>query len=36
VTLHGTFAVLFFLCIAYVSVFRAADTLEGVRPEHRA
>ena len=26
-TLHGTFAVLFFLCIAYVSLFRSRDTL---------
>lgn len=27
VTAHGTFAVLFFACIAYVCVFRASDTL---------
>jgi hypothetical protein len=26
-SLHGTFAVLFFLCIAYVCLFRAGDTL---------
>src|SRR5262245_9368907 len=26
-TLHGTFAVSFFLCIAYVCIFRAGDTL---------
>ncbi len=26
-SLHGTFAVLFFLCIAYVSIFRATDTV---------
>jgi len=26
-SLHGTFAVLFFLCIAYVCIFRASDTL---------
>jgi hypothetical protein len=35
VTLHGTFAVLFFACIAYVTLRRAADTLDAVRPEHR-
>ncbi len=27
VTAHGTFAVLFFVCLAYVAVFRAKDTL---------
>jgi tetrahydromethanopterin S-methyltransferase subunit D len=27
-SLHGAFAVLFFLCIAYVCLFRAGDTLE--------
>ena len=26
-TLHGTFAVLFFVCIAYVAIFRAVDTI---------
>jgi hypothetical protein len=26
-SLHGAFAITFFLCIAYVSIFRAADTL---------
>jgi len=26
-SLHGTFAVLFFLCVAYVCLFRAGDTL---------
>ena len=31
VSLHGTFAVLFFLCIAYVCIFRASDTLSEVR-----
>ena len=28
VTLHITFAVLFFICIAYVSLFRSSDTLD--------
>lgn len=30
-TLHGTFAVLFFTCIAYVAIFRASDTLSLIR-----
>lgn len=30
-TLHGTFAVIFFACIAYVAVFRASDTLSLIR-----
>jgi hypothetical protein len=34
--LHGTAAVLFFLCIAYVSLFRARDTLRLLPPEKRA
>ncbi len=33
--LHGTSAVLFFLCIAYVSLFRSGDTLELVAPDNR-
>lgn len=32
---HATAAVLFFLCIAYVSVFRARDTLRLLPPERR-
>jgi hypothetical protein len=35
-TLHGTFAVLFFLSIAYVCLFRASDTLSLVRDARRA
>ncbi|HVE79872.1 MAG TPA: hypothetical protein VNA89_13485 [Gemmatimonadaceae bacterium] len=35
-TLHGAFAVLFFLAIAYVSIFRASDTLSLVRDTGRA
>lgn len=35
-TLHGTFAVLFFLSIAYVCLFRASDTLSLVRDTRRA
>ena len=31
-TLHGTTAVLFFLCIAYVSLFRAHDTIHLLSP----
>lgn len=31
-TLHGTSAVLFFLCIAYVSLFRARDTIHLLPP----
>ena len=33
--LHAASAVLFFLCIAYVSVFRARDTLRLLSPEKR-
>jgi hypothetical protein len=37
VNLHSTAAVLFFLCIAYVSVFRAGDSLSLVEnPDRRA
>lgn len=36
VTLHGVLALLFFLCIAYVSVFRASDTLSLIRDTSRA
>ena len=35
-TLHGTFAVLFFLSIAYVCLFRASDTLSLIRDARRA
>lgn len=35
-TLHGTFAVLFFLSIAYVCVFRASDTLSLIRDARKA
>lgn len=35
-TLHGVFAVVFFLCIAYVCLFRAADTLSLIRDTARA
>ena len=35
-TLHNTSAVLFFLCIAYVSVFRSRDTLRLLPAERRA
>ena len=31
VTWHGTLAVLFFVCIAYVCIFRASDTLSLIR-----
>lgn len=34
--LHGTFAALFFLCIAYVCIFRASDTLSLIRDTRRA
>lgn len=34
--LHGTSAVLFFLCIAYVSLFHSRDTLRLLTPERRA
>jgi hypothetical protein len=33
--LHGTSAVLFFLCIAYVSLFRSRDTIRLLPPEKR-
>ena len=33
---HGTFAVSFFICIAYICVFRASDTLTLVRDTRRA
>jgi hypothetical protein len=36
VTWHGTFAVLFFACIAYICIFRASDTLSLVRDTARA
>jgi hypothetical protein len=36
VSLHGTLAALFFLCVAYVCIFRAADTLSLVRDARRA
>jgi hypothetical protein len=36
VTWHGTFAILFFACIAYVCIFRASDTLSLVRDTTRA
>jgi uncharacterized membrane protein required for colicin V production len=35
-TLHGALAVLFFLAIAYVCVFRASDTLSLIRDTRRA
>lgn len=35
-TVHGTFAVLFFLAIAYVCLFRASDTLSLIRDARRA
>jgi hypothetical protein len=35
-TVHGTFAVLFFLAIAYVCLFRASDTLSLIRDTRRA
>ena len=35
-TLHGTLAVLFFLCIAYVCIFRACDTLKLVPDRAKA
>lgn len=34
--LHGTSAVLFFLCIAYVSLFHSRDTLRLLPPDRRA
>lgn len=34
-SLHGIFAVLFFLCIAYVCVYRASDTLSLVKDEKK-
>ena len=34
--LHGTSAVLFFLCIAYVSLFRSRDTLDLLPPAKQA
>jgi len=33
---HSTFAVLFFVCIAYVCVFRASDTLSLIRDTRKA
>jgi hypothetical protein len=36
VTWHGTFAVLFFACIAYICIFRASDTLSLIRDTARA
>jgi len=36
ITWHGFFAVSFFLCIAYVCIFRAADTLSLIRDTSRA
>ena len=33
---HGTFSLLFFLCIAYVCIFRAADTLDLMRDKAMA
>lgn len=35
-SLHGTFAIFFFLSIAYVCVFRASDTLSLIRDTRRA
>ena len=35
-TFHGTFAVLFFICIAYVCIFRASDTLSLIRDTRKA
>jgi hypothetical protein len=35
-TLHGTFAIFFFLFIAYVCLFRASDTLSLIRDARRA
>jgi len=35
-TLHGTFAVLFFVSIAYVCIFRASDTLSLIRDTRKA
>ena len=35
VSVHGTSAVLFFLCIAYVCLFRAEDTVAEIRNERR-
>lgn len=36
VSWHGVFAVLFFLCIAYVCIFRASDTLSLIKDADRA
>jgi hypothetical protein len=36
VSAHGILAVLFFLCIAYVCIFRASDTLSLIRDADRA
>ena len=36
IALHGLFAILFFVAIAYVAVFRAADTLSLIRDTRRA
>lgn len=35
ITLHGTCAVLFFLCIAYVAIFRAPDTLSLIKSDEK-
>lgn len=35
-SLHAIFAVLFFACIAYVSIFRASDTLSLIKDPERA
>lgn len=35
-TLHGTFAILFFLAIAYVCIYRAADTLYLIKEKAKA
>jgi hypothetical protein len=35
VTVHGTCAVLFFVCLAYVAVFRATDTLTLIKDRKR-
>jgi hypothetical protein len=36
ITLHGLFAIFFFVAIAYVSIFRAADTLSLIRDTRKA
>lgn len=36
VSLHGVLAVLFFVCIAYVCIFRASDTLSLIKDAERA